>query len=198
MEPDLIGPIYDALLLGDGQAGRLIQGAESFVLADNYLPPQPAQDSIAATGTPAVLPTFLHIGSGRRFTLQVVELDPAQHNTPGDPTAAPEVQPVETPQSGVEAGVPSVAAPQPTPGLETPPVPPTQEARGYPDVLLPQPEPEGDAPLHEGRPSDAIQAPFHQPQPENPQSNVPPDFELKVAERDAQLKPGAPLPAPDA
>lgn len=195
MEPDLIGPIYDALLLGDGNAGRLIQGAESFVLADNFIPPSYPEDGSVV---PATLPTMLHIGSGRRFTLQVVELDPAQHNTPGDPTAVPEVQPVETPQSGVEAGVPSVAAQQPTPGLETPPVPPTQEARGYPDVLLPQPEPEEDAPLHGGRPSDAIQAPFHQPQPENPQSNVPPDFELKVAERDAQIQPGAPLPAPDA
>lgn len=195
VEPDITPAVYDGLGIGHGTAGRLLDGPEQFILADHYVP---AHDDVLEQR-----PVFLHVGSGRRFTINVEEIP---SDTPGDPLAAPEVQPVETPQSGVGAGAPSFAAPEP----QDHPLPDPHAATPFPDILQPTPEEAATATLRtaepaddevivpEGsRPSDPIAAPVHLPQPEKPQSNVPPDFELKVAERDKQLKPGVPIPPPN-
>lgn len=173
MAPNLIPTVYDALQLGHGRAGMLFDAGEAFLLADNYAPPD------SNTDTPEVLPVFLHAGSGRRFTVTVHEI---VSDTPGDPTLAKEAPSEEEPHELESTSVPVATVP-----VATVPAMFSQPQEG----VEPVPPAEG-----EGTPNEAIQAPVHQPQPENPETNVPPDFFLKVQEKDAQIQPGVPLPPP--
>lgn len=196
MEPDLRNDIFDALGVGHGTSGKVLQAVETFLLADNYIPSH--QDEQGQEHD-LVWPTLLHTGSGRRFEIQVYEI---QSDTPAEPTRIGE-QGAVTPTPG-EFTPPEVAAepppPQPAPATEFKP-----QAEIYsPEVVTPPPDvvEQNQTTLEqtedEPRPDEPIPAPTHQAQPEEPESNVDLDFLARVKEHDERLKPGEPLPAPDA
>ena len=198
MTPDLTQDIYEALGLGMGQAGKTLQAGESYVLADGYDPGNP-QRQIAE-----MRPVVMHPATGRRF---LVTLQETATDTPPDASIPvkeidDEVMAQPLPEDLFPAGSPL------NPAL-------TSSADG---AVRPQPDPQGpviqfgltpeggqmeqprtvgtellDEPTERPEP---LQSFTHDPQPEEPDSNVPEDFELKVEEINKSLAPGAPLPAP--
>jgi hypothetical protein len=172
--PDLRNDIFDALGVGHGTSGKVLQAVETFLLADNFIP-----SHVDEQGThDLVWPTLLHTGSGRRFEITVKEI---HSDTPPEPARIGE---------GGEV--------TPTPGEFTPPElaaepPPPERAPASEFKTLP---PEEDEPLT-ANPNEPIDATSpHQAQPAEPESNVDLDFLARVEKHDEQLKPGAPLPVP--
>lgn len=169
VEPNWNQAIFDVLGLGEGQAGKAL--SEEFILADAYDPGDKYDPNV---GRPEVQPAILHLESGRRFIIFAYEwLQDLSTESTEIPTAAdPELERLLREEEEIEARTSFK---------------PEESADG---ATYPQPEPETVE-----RP-EPIQSFTHEPQPVEPPANVPEDFELKVAEHDAQIQAGAPLPTP--
>lgn len=194
---NLIPSVYDGLGIGYGTAGRMIDSGEQFLLADGYQAGSEGNDQQEAT--PEVLPVFLHVGTGRRFAITVHEI---ASDTPGDPSLQPETARQEGPPAEEARPLEATSVPALfTRQAPAEPAPTTPTVADIPPAQPTSPGGQGDpgAETQEGsnRP-EPLQSIAHEPQPEAPESNVPPEFTLNVAAHDAAIKPGEPLPTPPA
>lgn len=207
MEPNLNNDIFDAIGVGHGTSGKVLQAVETFLLADNYIAAH--TDEQGKTHDP-VWPTLLHTGSGRRFCLVIHEIpsdtppDEARIGESGQVTPTPGT--FVPPEVAAEPPPPQIlptsafATPQPShDSIVTPSEDPRTGPDGEPGTAVfeqTQTQTSEEAANRPGEPIDAT-AP-HTPQPPEPDSNVDLDFLARVKKHDERLKPGEPIPAPDA